>query len=182
MDTDRRHLRMQMKSKAFGAALLAGSATLAALGAGAFVLAPLGWPSTEGLVLSSAFVEASGNDSRGATVEYTYEVGGRWFTSDRLSRFRTAGKYDAGSGQWMWDDRRLVDNHPPGSAIEVFYSPGDPSRSVVVAHANMPGVWGAAAVLAVLWGIAGHLWLRARSDDLSEEEVAQAGWKWGDAA
>lgn len=182
MDTDRQHLRMQMRSKAFGATILAGAATLAALGAGAYVLAPLGWPSTEGVVLSSAFVETSGNDTRGATVEYTYQVDGRWYTSDRLSRFRTAGKYDAGSGQWIWDDRRLVDDHPQGAAIEVYYSPGDPSRSVIVAHANMPGVWFAGVVLTVLWGIAGRLWVRSRSDDLSEEEVAQAGWRRGDAA
>lgn len=41
MDTDRHDLRMQMKAKAFGAALIAGVATLAALGAASWLLAPL---------------------------------------------------------------------------------------------------------------------------------------------
>ena len=180
--SDQRLLRLEMGSRALVATLIAAVATLAAGAAAWYVLAPLRWPSTEGVVLSSAFVNRSGNDSHGATMRYTYQVNGVWLTGQRLSRFRSAEKYDAGSGQWIWMDRRLVDEHPRGSPIEVFYNPRKPADAVVVAHANMPGVWGAGGVLLVFWGIAGHLWLRSRSSNLTAEEVAEAGWRWSNAA
>lgn len=120
----------------------------------AYLLQPMLWPTTTGVVHTSLWVNTTGNDSRGACVNYSYEVDGRVFLSDQLSLFRTANDYDAGSGQWEWDDRRLVDEHPKGSAIEVRYDPVDPSRSVVVAHPNMPGVWVAGAIIGGFWAAA----------------------------
>lgn len=162
MNFDEDEGRLRAKSQAFGATTLAALATVVAVVAAACLLAPMGWARAQGVVLSSAFINASGNDTRGASVQYQYEVDGHTYINDRLSLFRSAGKYDAGSGQWMWDDRRLVNEHPQGSAIEVFYDPGTPSRSVVVAHANMPGLWGAGAVLSVMWVIAGNMCWKLR--------------------
>lgn len=168
MNFDQDEGRLRARSQAFGATTLAALATVVAVVAAAYLLAPMRWPRAQGVVLSSAFINASGNDTRGASVQYQYEVDGHTYINDRLSLFRSAGKYDVGSGQWLWDDQRLVDEHPQGSAIEVFYDPGTPSRSVVVAHANMPGLWGAGAVLAVIWTIAGNLcWKLRRANGAS---------------
>lgn len=162
MNFDQDEGRLRAKSQAFGATTLAALATVVAVVAAAYLLAPMRWPRAQGVVLSSAFINASGNDTRGASVQYQYVIDGHTYINDRLSLFRSAGNYDVGSGQWLWDDQRLVDEHPQGSAIEVFYDPGTPSRSVVVAHANMPGLWGAGAVLAVMWIIAGNLCWKLR--------------------
>lgn len=151
------------RSRAFGVTLLAAAASVAAIAIGAYLLAPMRWPQADGIVLSSAWVDSSGNKTRGATLQYQYEVEGRSYMNDRLSLFRSSEKYDVGSGQWLWDDRRLVREHPRGSQITVRYDPSSPSRSVVVAHANMPGIWGAGVVLLVLWSIAIGQWIRART-------------------
>lgn len=152
--------RLEGRSIAVSGFLLAGVATVAFAAALAYLLQPLRWPSTEGVVLSSSWMDATGNGSRGAVVAYEYEVDGTLHRSERLSLFRSANRYDAGSGQWLADDRRLVEDHPAGAPIEVRYDPDEPSRSVVVAHLNMPGIWGGAAILAVLWIGAITAWTR----------------------
>lgn len=165
MNFDSEECQLRAKAQALGATTLAAIATVVGVGAAAYLLAPMTWPSVPGVVLSSAYVNTSGNDSRGATIQYQYEVEGRSFINDRLSLFRSAGRYDAGSGQWQWDDHRLVNEHPQGATIEVFYDPAMPSRSVVVAHANMPGLWGAGVVLSIMWIIAGNMCWRLRRSD-----------------
>lgn len=174
MDFDAEERRLRARSQAFGATTLAAIATIVGVGAAAYLLTPMSWPRVEGVVLSSVFINASGNDTRGASVQYQYEVDGRTFISDRLSLFRSSGKYDAGSGQWLWDDRHLVDEHPRGSTITVRYDPTTPSRSVIVAHANMPGLWGAGVVLSVMWIIAGNMcWKLRRSDRFGRTQAPE---------
>lgn len=161
--------RTERFAPAWGATALALVASVVSAGAAAYLLGPMGWPATTGVVHSSIWMDTTGNDSRGACITYSYSVDGVPYHSDRLSLFRSSGKYDAGSGQWEWDERAMVRDHPSGSAIEVRYDPRQHSRSVVVAHANMPGVWGAGAVVALLWFIAGHTWLKALTARPGEE-------------
>lgn len=175
MDAMQDEWALRARAHATGAVFLAIVATIVVAGASWYLLAPMRWPSVQGEVLSSAFISSSGNDTWGASIEYAYEVDGRSFVSERLSLFRSAGKYDAGSGQWIWEDRRLVEEHPRGSAIMVYVDPSDPARSVVVAHANMPGLWGAGAVLGVLWVLAGSLCMRLRRLERCEGPAVD-GW------
>ena len=101
------------------------------------------WPSTEGRVVASG-VERNRRDnyetdSQGrrrqvdptyhARVEYTYRVGGRSYTSDRI---------------WIadgeaWEDeygaQDFVADYPPGSEVELVYNPADPSDAALIVQA-----------------------------------------------
>ena len=170
--------RLHARSIAMTATLVAAGATVIVAACAAYLLQPLAWPSTEGVVEHSTWVSGTAEESQGAAIAYRYVVDGADYRSERLSLFASGGRANAGSGQWSWDERTLVERHAPGDPIEVRYDPNDPSRAVVVATWNMPGLWIAAGVLLLAWGMAAECWRRSRGP-LSDEDLEQMGWRWG---
>jgi len=81
--------------------------------------------STQGTVLESRVIEETGDDSPSYRpyIRYQYQVGESKLTGDRY-RFgmKTPGRKLA---------VRTVRDHPPGSPLEVWYSPENPENSVV---------------------------------------------------
>jgi hypothetical protein len=170
--------RLHARAIAMTATLIAAGATLVGAGAAAYLLQPLGWPQTEGIVEHSAWVVGTTEESQGAAIGYRYVVDDIEYQSDRLSLFASGGRTRAGSGQWPWDERALVEEHGVGAPIVVRYDPADPARSVIVATWNMPGLWIAAGVLALAWGIAAECWRRSRGP-LTDADLETMGWRWG---
>jgi hypothetical protein len=84
------------------------------------------WPSVTGFVLNSKFEKnpGSGNDvSYVAEIKYSYEIVGKTYTNDDLGYEREAADDDV---------RSLIQEHPDGSKITVYYDPSRPSRSIVI--------------------------------------------------
>ena len=102
------------------------------------------WPSTEGRVVASLVErdrrDGYETDSQGrrrhyvdttyhARVEYSYQVDGRTYTSDRI---------------WIadgeaWEERSgaedFIAQYPPGSEVELVYNPTDPSDAALIVDA-----------------------------------------------
>jgi len=154
---------------AVGAAGLWAAASLAGAGG-----ASDGWPSTKGHVVESRVqtrVAVDGSDvSRGRlfgprhyehvpVVRYAYEVGGVPYTSDRV-RFgeRSAERGDRGQER----AREAAGRYPAGAAVDVYYDPAIPSRSVLeTGRQSTPWMLGVGA-LALLAGAA-LVWTGART-------------------
>lgn len=83
------------------------------------------FPSVDGTIVESTIVE--NRDADGTTytarLRYTYQVGGRDYTADR-DRYYTVS---AGRGA----ARRMVEAHPVGSKVTVYYNPEDPSDALL---------------------------------------------------
>ncbi len=170
--------RLHARAIAMTATLVAACATLVCAVAAAYLLQPLAWPKTEGVVEHSMWVTGTAEDAQGAAIAYRYVVNDVEYRSERLSLFASGGRANAGSGQWSWDERALVEQHRPGDPIIVRHDPSDPARAVVVATWNMPGLWIAAAVLALLWAFAAECWRRSRGP-LTDDDLDTMGWRWG---
>ncbi len=80
-----------------------------------------------------------------AKVVYEYEVDGKTYASDALS-FIARPSWDKQSAQ------TTVDRYPPGTTVEVFYSPDDPSQAVL-----RPGIDGMSTVVIIFFG--GLVWV-----------------------
>lgn len=86
----------------------------------------LDFPTIQGTIISSK-IELQ-HDEDGAAyrpaISYEYDVAGRRFTCDRY-------RY----GAWMQNSRaraaEIVDRHPPGSRVVVYYNPADPTDAVL---------------------------------------------------
>ena len=174
---ERETLRMHARSIAATATVIAVLATVVIAGAVAWLMQPLRWPTTIGSVESSFWATNLPDEAQGASIVYVYEVDGTTHRGTRLSLMRFGGRADAGSGQWPWHERELVEQHPPGAPIEVRYDPRNPSNAVVVCRWNMPGFWAAGAVLAVVWGIALECRRRSRGP-LVPRDLDTMGWRW----
>lgn len=92
--------------------------------------ASLDWPVVPGLVTRSTLEHrhqrSPGPDTRDSRVEVSYEyvVDGTVYRNDRV-------RFDQ---QMLSDGRKeaLVNAHPAGKPVEVFYDPDDPDQSVLV--------------------------------------------------
>lgn len=85
------------------------------------------WPRTQGTVLKS-YVAPFGMGARGdymATIIYKYTINGQVYKSHRLSVIQTASKQ-------LTSLRGFVAEHPEGTQVTVYFSPNDPSLSVLV--------------------------------------------------
>lgn len=82
------------------------------------------WPSADGTVISGevAIVHSTKGASK-PIIRYSYSVDGKEYESDRYSS--TVAR---GSSFWA---KEVVDQHPAGSAIKVYYNPENPSKSVL---------------------------------------------------
>jgi len=79
------------------------------------------WPRVTGHVMRSNFEVANGHTT--ATIDYQYTVRGKTYSND-----------DLGYGRAPADEvvKKLITGHPDGSEIDVFYSPSNPGRAVVI--------------------------------------------------
>ncbi|MBM4154240.1 MAG: DUF3592 domain-containing protein [Lentisphaerae bacterium] len=82
----------------------------------------------EGRVIESAVDTHSDSDGNtyGFRIRYSYEAGGTTHEGKRYA----FGEMKSSDGQTR--ARQLVRQHPAGSAITVYYDPGDPADSVIV--------------------------------------------------
>ena len=90
----------------------------------------LNWPTTAGVVTQTRLVRRWGIGSGIVAgglwwvpeISYRYEVGGKTFAGRRTfsSEKGFAKKSQA---------RKLIERHPPGSLVEVFYDPARPKRA-----------------------------------------------------
>lgn len=84
-----------------------------------------GWPSTQGMVMSSTvetFLFDDSGDEDHPAVKYSYQVGGQVFQSDRIA---------PGSRLRGWGAGRVVKRYPQGAPVVVFYNPQDPAHAVL---------------------------------------------------
>jgi hypothetical protein len=98
------------------------------------------WPSSKGRVVSSR-VKHTTTSSGGtspitshhyeAIIKYEYTVDGSKYTNDRYSFFDSDAKGKSHS-------RRLVDKHPNGKSVKVFYNPQKPGNSVLHRRGGAP--------------------------------------------
>lgn len=87
---------------------------------------------TQGTILSSEVTEREGDEgpSYGVKLSYSFSVGDRQFVG---KRYRYDTSTTSGSG-WA---RRVVQRHPPGEQVTVYYDPLDPENCVL-----RPGIAG----------------------------------------
>ena len=97
------------------------------------------WPSAMGQVLAAHLEARSSRNAQGSTttayfpvVVYQYSVGGQTYQSDRMRFGMDVGEGLTRLGQ------RVVDRYPPGSQVEVFYNPDDPTEAVLERNARTP--------------------------------------------
>lgn len=105
---------------------------------------------TPGRVVAAYVDEIPGPAEEGGqrfrpVVRYTYEARGRTYESDQVS----VGSSPESTTSDREEARRLVERHPAGSGVDVWFDPGDPRRSVLVR-----GVASAQAIAAVVIGLA----------------------------
>lgn len=85
-----------------------------------------GWPSTQGVVMSSTVESRSSGDDGGLVdypvVKYSYQVGAQAFQGHRIA----PGPEPRGSGA-----RRVADRYAQGAPVPVFYNPQNPSDAVL---------------------------------------------------
>lgn len=84
------------------------------------------WPSADGTVISGevAVVHSTKGASKSKPIiRYSYSVDGQEYESDRYSS--TVAR---GSSFWA---KEVVDQHPAGSAIKVYYNPENPAKSLL---------------------------------------------------
>jgi hypothetical protein len=94
------------------------------------------WPTAQGKITASTLTESTSTDNDGMTnttykpsVQYTYDVGGKSYTADRLSR-GLAMAYDLGTA------RRIIERYPVGAAIAVHYDPAAPAEAALETNAG----------------------------------------------
>src|SRR5579883_1524537 len=92
----------------------------------------IGYPSTEGTMVSSQVKEEEGEDGpvHGVSVAYNYTVDGKAYTGQR---YRYVDRMSSGS-RWA---NNMVQNHPPGGKVLVYYDPQQPNNSLLA-----PGLQG----------------------------------------
>lgn len=133
---------------------------------------PHRWPSVQGTVLASYYFDTAA-DHGGPDIQYAYEVGGRRFTSKRLSQFAKPSRYCSDRTHLASVARAFIAAHPAGSPIEVRYDPNDPSTAFVLWTMNVPSVWVLSLVLLGLWGLTGWTWILVWSGDDADAPAAR---------
>ena len=147
--------------------------TLVFAGVHHYLSRPNRWPSVQGTVLECHYLDTRAEHG-GPYVHYAYEVGGRRFTSKRLSQFVSPSRYSSDRTHPESVVIPFLAAHPEGSAIEVRYDPNDPATAVVLWTMNVPGVWVAAAILLCLWLATGWAWIQAWSGAAAPPEGSGA--------
>ena len=96
--------------------------------------ASLSWETCEGTITHSEVTRHQGSEegtTYGVSIRYGYTVGDKKYTADRY-RYGYKGFSSSGS-RWA---RGIVDEHPVGAVVKVYYSPDKPAMSVLVPGPN----------------------------------------------
>lgn len=117
------------------------------------------WPSTMGTVITSYLEWRSSGSDGGSTnypvVQYSYQVGGRAYQSEKLAPGPEVGGSGAG---------KMVARYPAGAQVMVFYNPQNPYEAVLERKA--PAQWLMWLILAIfdcsLCGVLPILWFSMR--------------------
>ena len=110
----------------FGSVLLIAGIGMTYLGATLLQegRASLSWHTCEGIITYSEFKRPGRNSGPPRIfIHYEYTVEGKKYTGDRYSVRGTEGR--------RGDDRRIVDAHPVGRVVTVYYSPSSPETSLL---------------------------------------------------
>lgn len=118
------------------------------------------WPTTPGTVLYTGMETYQSRDedgslstTYGATIQYSYEVGGTTFQSNR----RTFTEVKTSSRRRV---AQILERYPQGSAVSVYYDPNDPSNCVLETGVGWSGyLFLALGGIIFLAGLAGLLGL-----------------------
>ncbi len=99
------------------------------------------WPTTTGTILSATLSQQSRRNSQGyhdvtyaPVVEYTYEVNGNSYRSDKLNSGWTVS-YDASTAQ------SKITQYQPGARVTVYYNPANPADAVLETKAAAGNVF-----------------------------------------
>jgi hypothetical protein len=90
-------------------------------------VASIDWPTTEGVVLTSAIEEVGWSDNEGwcPSVRYAYTVGGKKYVFDRVEiQSICNGSTDYYAGE-------VIRRYPVGKRVVVFYNPQNPAFAVL---------------------------------------------------
>ncbi len=94
------------------------------VGSDAFLVAEsLRWPSTDGKIIKGEQATKSVGFEP-AYLEYSYQVGDRWFSSGKINFSR----------RWKWSSNEwnaLIGSFPASGSVPVFYNPREPSQAVL---------------------------------------------------
>ena len=88
------------------------------------------WPTVEGQITKSevkrerAIGDTDEEVQYNAVVKYSFTVDGRSYSGDRVA-------FGLGTSNRSSDARRIIDRYPAGQAVEIHYSPIDPSDAVL---------------------------------------------------
>lgn len=92
------------------------------------------WPAVMGTVLSANLSQQSRRNSQGyhdvtyaPVVEYTYEVNGNSYRSDKINSGWTVS-YDLSTAQ------NKINQYQPGASVTVHYNPANPADAVLETH------------------------------------------------
>lgn len=125
-----------------------------------YLTSPARWPSTQGVVLESHYFPYGGH-LWGPSIIYEYEAGGRAHRSENLTLWKSPSRYELDTTLWPWDAKRLVEGHPPGTAIEVRHHPHRHGHAVIAWTVNHPSGLAAIAAVVVCLALAWFFWMKA---------------------
>jgi hypothetical protein len=114
------------------------------------------WPTTPGTVLYTGMETYQSRDedgslstTYGATIQYSYEIGGTNFQGNRrtFTEVKTSSRRRVG---------QILERYPQGSAVSVYYDPNDPANSVLETGVGWSGyLFLALGVIVFLVGLVG---------------------------
>jgi hypothetical protein len=113
------------------------------------------WPTAAGKIIESKVSGSSGRRSPGSRstdwdytvdIRYSYEVDGQKFEGDRL-RY---GNESHNSWTSAKDEQSL---YPPGKAVQVYYDPTTPNRSVLIKGIGLSWLAMALGLMALVIGL-----------------------------
>jgi hypothetical protein len=123
------------------------------------------WPATSGTIVHSERVYEPGRETSHyhADVTFSYKVNGASYLSHQISLW-SADLSDYGE-----ENKTFVQNHPQGSAVDVYYDPGNPANAVLVpgAHERLSQLLMGAGALFIILGILGIIEQRRKQPRLA---------------
>jgi hypothetical protein len=94
------------------------------------------WPIVPGVVLDSqvnSYTDDEGTRMYGVAITYRYEVDGYEFSGNR----RTFGEFNSNN---RGRAERIVAQYLPGSDVQVYYDPDDPTKAVLEPGTNSTSI------------------------------------------
>ena len=111
-------------------------------------IASLGWPATEGVVISSEVAESGlyTDESWYPHVSYRYSVNGEEYTSEEIEVIQVA------NSSTDYYANQVVERYPKDKRVEVHYDPGNPAIAVLEPGVPDNGVFASILFFACVGG------------------------------